>query len=258
MCLILLGIDPSPGISVILAANRDEFYSRPTAPMAFWDQPCQMLAGRDLHAFGTWMGISATGRFAALTNYRDMTTIKPNAPSRGNIIPDLLASALTIPDFLTILDKTAAAFNGFNLIAGQGSKIFWYSNMDRRIHGLLPGIHGLSNHLLDTPWPKITRGKKALAQCIQKDPWNDDCFFDLLLDRQQPCDKLLPDTGIGLEWERILSPLFIQSPTYGTRSATLMRVTTKGNILVKERTFSTTQTPACSPEFEERRFTIAV
>ena len=260
MCLILFGIDPTPDISLILAANRDEFYSRPTAPMAFWEDPCQMLAGRDLTAFGTWMGISVSGRFAALTNYRDMKNIKSVAPSRGEIIPDILASPLPLPDALHTLDDTANAFNGFNLIAGQDGEVFCYSNITRRVIKLPPGIHGLSNHLMDTPWPKVTRGKEKLSQCIEKDVWNDTAFFDILLDRQRPGDDLLPATGIGLEWERILSPLFIQSPTYGTRSASLIRITKDGKIRVTERTFPTTsgepKTDAYPPDFEEQRFSI--
>ncbi len=261
MCLVLLGIAPSPDISLILAANRDEFYSRPTAPMAFWDSPCRMLAGRDLTAMGTWMGISAAGRFAALTNFRDMKNIKPDAPSRGNIIPDLLASPQAIPDAIHALDKTAGTFNGFNLIAGQGSDIFWYSNMDRRIQRMSPGIHGLSNHLLNTPWPKVTRGKEKLFQCLETDPWDDDALFDLLLDQHKPGDALLPDTGIGLEWERILSPLFIQSQTYGTRSSTLIRITRDGRILVTERTFPTPAAPSgrvsYPPEFQACSYTLS-
>ena len=269
MCLILLAIPPSTQTAadasgdfpLILAANRDEYYRRPTAPMAFWDNDPRILAGRDRQAGGTWMGIHETGRFAALTNYRDMARVKSSAPSRGQIIPDLLASPLPVPDFLKTLDKTAGTFNGFNLIAGRGSEIFWYSNMDRRILKLSPGIHGLSNHLIDTPWPKVRRGKELLARCIKKNPRDDQAFFDLLSDSQKPQDDQLPDTGIGLEWERILSPLFIQSPTYGTRSSTLMRLTKEGEIQVIERTFPTP--PAAShpdtnqPPHEDRRFSLA-
>lgn len=266
MCLILLGIDACPGFPLILAANRDEYYSRPTAPMAFWEHGPPILAGKDLEAGGTWMGIGKDGRFAALTNYRDMAAIKKGAPSRGQIIPDMLGSDLPVPGFLEDLDRGAGAFNGFNLIAGKGRHLYWYSNVDRRVVKLSAGIHGLSNHLMDTPWPKVARGKEKLARCIETDPLNDQAFFDLLLDSCRPGDENLPDTGIGLEWERLLSPLFIQSPTYGTRSATLMRVTDDGKILVTERTFIISpETAAPSqtrpdetgpPRFEERRFTI--
>jgi uncharacterized protein with NRDE domain len=261
MCLVLFGIDTCPGFPLVLAANRDEFYNRPTAPMAFWEGTPRILAGRDLEAAGTWMGIAETGCFAALTNYRDMATIKTGAPSRGQIIPDLLASPLPVPEFMETLDRTASAFNGFNLIAGKAGEVFWYSNMDRRIVKLSPGIHGLSNHLMDTPWPKVKQGKEALARCIRNHPLDDGAFFDLLTDSCRPEDHLLPDTGIGLEWERILSPRFIQSPTYGTRSSTLMRVSAEGKIQVTERSFAVPPDPSreksAIPAYEERNFSIS-
>ncbi len=240
MCLILFGIETNPEFPLILAANRDEFYNRPTQPMEFWPDRPDILAGKDLQAGGTWMGISKQGRFAALTNYRDLSNLKSNAPSRGDLILKVLEYQGSVPDALKLLDKTATDYNGFNLLAGETGQVaqtFCYSNQDRMITHVQPGIHGLSNHLLDTPWPKVANGKNQLKSIIETAPENNEALFNLLTDTSRPEDSQLPDTGIGLEWERLLSPLFIQSPSYGTRSSTLMQINRAGEIQVLERTF---------------------
>lgn len=260
MCLVLLSIDTTPDLPLILVANRDEFYARPTQPLGFWESNPRILAGRDLQAGGTWMGIHTSGRFACLTNYRDMATIKSGSPSRGDIIPNLLTSRDTIPDFMTQLDKRADAYNGFNLLAGQGSEIYWYANQSGKIVRLSPGIHGLSNHLLDTPWPKVARGKTMLESCLDKDPMDDTALFRALTDRQQPADKNLPDTGIGIEWERLLSPLFIQSPTYGTRCTTILRIFGDNRIQVTERSWLPPDQPAAANPagFQDRTISLSL
>jgi len=242
MCLILFGIDVSPDVPFILAANRDEFYTRPTRPMEFWPENSDLLAGKDLEAGGTWFGVSTQGRFAALTNYRDLSTIKSKGPSRGEIIPCLLNFSGSIPAYLHTLDKDADQYSGFNLLAGEaGGPVHWYSNQDRAVTKVAPGIHGLSNRFLDTPWPKVTRGKEKLAAIIRNASTDsdslDNALFSMLSDTFQPHDRLLPDTGVGPEWERILAPLFIRSQTYGTRSSTIMRISRTGKIKVKERTW---------------------
>ncbi len=243
MCLILFDIDTSKEFKLTLAANRDEYFDRPTSPMAFWEDAPQILAGRDLKALGTWFGVSRNGRFAALTNFRDLTQIKTNAPSRGEIIPRALEFKGPVPTFLVELHKKADQYSGFNLLTGEAKgPFFWYSNQDGKIFEIPPGVHGLSNHLLDTPWPKVARGMKNLNLIIEKENADkkagpDEAFFDLLSDRTRPEDHLLPDTGVGLEWERILSPLFVSSSVYGTRSSTLMRIDANGTIRVRERTY---------------------
>ncbi len=253
MCLILLGIDASPDFPFILAANRDEFYVRPTRPMEFWPENSDLLAGKDLEAGGTWFGVSTRGRFAALTNYRDLSTIKSKGPSRGEIIPWLLDFPGLIPEYLRSLDKNALEYSGFNLLAGEAcGPVYWYSNQDRAVTKILPGIHGLSNRLLDTPWPKVTRGKEKLAAIIRDAPMDNDAMFSMLSDTFRPDDDLLPDTGVGLEWERILSPLFIQSETYGTRSSTIMRINRTGEIKVMERTWGT----GLEKKRQDREFTL--
>ena len=248
MCLILFSIDTSKEFKLTLAANRDEYYDRPTRPMAFWEDTPDILAGRDLKALGTWFGISKTGRFAALTNYRDLSLIKPNAPSRGEIIPRALAFKGSLRTFLENLHEKAHRYSGFNLLAGDAKgPFFWYSNQDGRVLKVPAGVHGLSNHLLDTPWPKVAKGIKNLHSIIKKENADkktapDEAFFDLLSDQTRPDDHLLPETGVGLEWEKILSPLFVSSRIYGTRSSTLMRIDATGTIRVKERTYPQLET----------------
>lgn len=252
MCLILFGIETHPDFPFILAANRDEFYTRPTRAMAFWSERPDLLAGKDLEAGGTWMGVNRQGRFAALTNYRDFSELKSNAPSRGDLVLRILESRMAIPDIFEAIDQTAAQYNGFNLIAGQGGNVFWYSNRKRTVVRIKPGIHGVSNHLLDTPWPKIVTGKARFQSIVAKDLRDDDAMFGLLSDATRPKDNDLPDTGVGIEWERILSPLFIRSATYGTRSSTLMRIDKTGKIRIIERTFG----PDPSQDVHDHRFTL--
>lgn len=257
MCLILFGVDASPDFPLVLAANRDEFYARPTRAMAFWADSPHILAGKDLEAGGTWMAVSRRGRFAALTNYRDPADVRPGAPSRGELVLRVLNHPGSIPDALADIQARALDYNGFNLIAGEAGQVFWYSNRRNKIHRnkirrVEPGWHGLSNHLLDTPWPKVAGGKAKFRAAVEKAPMDDTLLFELLADRTQPPDTSLPDTGVGLEWERTLSPLFIRSPGYGTRSSTLMRMTRAGEILVTERTYD----PAPAGQYRDRRFSI--
>jgi uncharacterized protein with NRDE domain len=237
MCLILFGVNVSKSFPIILAANRDEFYERPTTAMDFWPENPAILAGKDLKGGGTWFGINAKGRFAALTNYRDLSLVKQGAPTRGNIIVEFLEFTGSIPDFLETLKPKSSCYNGFNLLVGDCRTLYCFSNQNQKITPVSPGIHGLSNHLMDTPWPKVTTGKKALAKAIDADNLNTETLFELLSDSSIPADTLLPDTGVGLEWEKRLSPLFIKSPSYGTRSSIVMGITPKGQIKVTERTY---------------------
>ncbi len=238
MCLILFGIDTSRDFPFILAANRDEFYSRPTRPMEFWPERPGLLAGKDLEAGGTWFGVGTQGRFAALTNYRDLNTIKSKGPSRGEIIPGLVDFSGSIPEYLRTLDKNADQYSGFNLLAGEArGPVYWYSNQIRTITNVPRGIHGLSNRILDTPWPKVTLGKEKLAAIIRDTPMDNGAVFSMLSNTSMPDDRHLPDTGVGLDWERILGPIFIQSKTYGTRSSTIMRISRAGKIQITERTW---------------------
>jgi len=237
MCLILLAYDVHPQYRIILAANRDEFYDRPTLPMAFWEDEPGILAGRDLKGGGTWLGISHAGRFSAITNYREPGGPKPGAPSRGHLVSDFLTENLSSRPYLEAVSSVGQAYSGFNLIVADASGLYYYSNRKPGIHQLEPGWHGLSNHLLNTPWPKVERGLALLKSAILgDDPVNMTPLFQLLKDRQIPPDDSLPDTGVGTAWERLLSPVFILSPGYGTRSSSVMLIDRKGRAQVAEQT----------------------
>ena len=236
MCLILFGYKISSKYPLILAANRDEFYQRPTAHMHFWEDKPSILAGKDLQQGGTWFGVNQKGIFAGLTNYRNPAAIKQNAPSRGEIIIDFLESGKSIETHFKPFKKKAASYNGFNLIFGNKDNLFWFSNLKNTIKKITPGIHGLSNRFLNTPWPKVESGKKALQKIISE-TITSESLFSILTDQSVPDDSLLPHTGMGLEWERILSPLFIQSDIYGTRSSIVMLMNQNGNIKITERSY---------------------
>ncbi len=239
MCLILLSFKSHPAYKLIIAANRDEYFDRPTAQATFWEERSDLIAGRDLRAGGTWLGITRKGRIAAITNYRDPSSIKNHAPSRGKLVSNFLLGQETPIDYLERLDPNADEYNGFSLVVGEKDALYWYSNRGGRPCNLSPGIYGLSNHLLNTPWPKVIRGRDAMERLLseQKAP-KPETLFEILLDRSIPDDKLLPDTGVGLEWERILSPPFIISPTYGTRSSTLLFIDQNNYVTFIERTFN--------------------
>jgi uncharacterized protein with NRDE domain len=224
MCLILFAYNVHPAYRLILAANRDEFYERPSAPADFWSRDPKILAGCDLKEKGTWLGVTRAGKFAAITNYRDPASWKTQAPSRGKLVSRYLTGSNDPEKYLKNISKKAHAYNGFNILLGDANNLFAYSNRGE-IQKLSDGIHGLSNRLLDTPWPKVKRGKNLLKAALEKKGNAlEESLFALLADRRIPPDDELPQTGVGLEWERILSPVFITSPVYGTRSSTILLI----------------------------------
>jgi uncharacterized protein with NRDE domain len=238
MCIILLAYKSHPVYPLILAANRDEFYARPTAAAGYWDDAPTLLAGRDLERGGTWLGVTEGGRLAAVTNYREPGRRIEDAPSRGLLVSDFLRSRENTSAYLHRLAADADRYNGFNLIAGDTQELYHYSNRAHAPQALGPGIYGVSNHLLDTPWPKVERGKKALAEILSSDAPPPCDIFRLLADRTCADDSCLPETGVGLELERVLSPLFITSPVYGTRSSTVLMLDWEDNLTFIERTFT--------------------
>lgn len=239
MCLILFAYESHPDYRLILAANRDEFYERPTTPAAFWEDSPDTLAGRDLRSGGTWMGVTRQGRVAAVTNFRDPTGQNPNSPSRGWLVRDFLQGRRIPGEYLENLASHAAEYNGFNLLVADSASMGYYSNRMQHPRLLAPGVYGLSNALLDVPWPKVVRGKAALAGLLE--PGSDlspQSLFQLLADREIAGDETLPNTGIPREMERVLSPVFIASPGYGTRSSTVLLLDREGNVTFIERTFA--------------------
>ncbi len=238
MCLILFSYRSHREYPLIFAANRDEFYERPTQQASFWEEAPDMLAGKDLKDGGTWLGITKTGRMAAITNFRDIRTLKNDAPSRGNMVSGFLRGNENPVEYIQKIRGISDRYNGFNLILGDRSGFFYFSNAGDVFHKISPGMHGLSNHLLDTPWPKVEQGKDLLTGLTSRDqnPSPDE-IFHILADTSRPADGHLPDTGIGLEWERLLSSIFIDSEIYGTRSSTIILVDRENNVTFIERSF---------------------
>lgn len=236
MCLILIAWQVRPDFPLVVAANRDEFFVRPTVPAAFWQDAPQVLAGRDLDAGGTWMGITRNGRFAALTNFRDPAQNRPDAPSRGGLVADFLRGTETPEAYSKRIAEHGKRCNGYNLLLSDGATLWWSSNMGGEPHALQAGVYGVSNHLLDTPWPKVGAGKTALAQAIDRLP-ADDALFTLLQDDGIHPDESLPQTGIPLDWERLLSSAFVKSPGYGTRSSTVVTIGADGWCSFDEQTW---------------------
>lgn len=237
MCLIVFAHDCHPNYRLVLAANRDEYYDRPTAPAAFWPEDEDVIAGRDLLLGGTWLGLNRTGRLAAVTNYRDPSRHLLKARSRGELVRDFLLGAISPEAYLGEINKKSRLYNGFSLLVGDGASLWYYSNVEKIPRRLQPGIHGLSNHLLDTPWPKVERAKESLAAALAGDYIEPARLFVLLADETSAPDDKLPQTGVGLTWERILSPVFIKSPTYGTRSSTVLLIDRANRVSFTERTF---------------------
>ena len=252
MCLILFAWKAHERFPLVLAANRDEFYDRPSAPAAFWEDEPDLLAGRDLRDGGTWLGITRSGRLAALTNYRDPASLKAGAPSRGGLAADYLRGRESPEAYLDRIGPTADRYNGFGLVCGNGDELFFFSNRGNR-ERVTSGVHGLSNRLLDTPWPKVERGRGALQELLRgKDGPSPGALFEILQDRSRPPDEQLPETGVGIEWERILSPLFIESPAYGTRSSTVLLIDRDGVVTFVERVFNGRTEPRAERRFDFR------
>jgi len=227
-----------PEHDLVVAANRDEFYDRPTASMAPWADAPAVLAGRDLEAGGTWMGATRSGRFAAITNFRDPTRVLPEAPSRGHLVSDFLLGAEAPAEYLARIAREGHRFNGYNLLAGDRQSLWYYSNRGVNPRPLTAGVYGLSNHLLDTSWPKVDKGKQQLGEAMVFGGESlRERLLELLSDRVEAPDENLPHTGVGMALERSLSPLFIVGERYGTRASTVLLRAPDGSALMTEATF---------------------
>lgn len=238
MCLILFAYKVHPRYELIVAANRDEFYKRPTAPVHFWQDEPNVLAGRDLEKMGTWMGVTKDGRFAALTNYRDPEEVTEGKRSRGEITLAALKHKGNILDYLKTLADKDSLYTGYNLIVGDSESLYYYSNISKSIQILEPGIYGLSNHLLNTEWPKVKKGKEGLRKIITEQQEDlPEKLFSLLQTSDRAPDYLLPNTGVSLELERLLSPFFIKSDNYGTRSSSVLLMS-KQSVYLQEQVYS--------------------
>jgi uncharacterized protein with NRDE domain len=238
MCIILFAYRHHPRYRLVLAANRDEFYKRASSPVSFWLDHPDLLAGRDLQCGGTWIGVTKAGRFAAVTNYRDPENQKEGTLSRGGLVGSFLQGAEEPKVYLQSVHRKAGWYNGFNLLAGDSRSLWYYSNYQQHVTPVEPGIHGLSNHLLNTPWPKVITGKEKLAAilALPEETW-EEAIWRLLTSRDFPPDEQLPATGVSKEWERVLSPIFITGRDYGTRASTMLLIDYQDRIRFVERSY---------------------
>lgn len=244
MCLIVFAWQVIPGMPLIAAGNRDEFYNRPAVPADWWEDHPHVYAGRDLQGGGTWMGITREGRFAAITNVRDPSQKRENASSRGILVADYLAGHASPEEYIAAISEVAHEYNGFNLLVGNSEKLIWYSNAaqgdERNGQPLSPGVYGLSNAMLDTPWPKVVRTKAQFASLLCQGA-SEEAYFEMLLDTTRASDCRLPRTGMSIEWERILSAVCIDSPDYGTRTSTVVKLAAGNGAALRERAVHSAQ-----------------
>ncbi|SER02879.1 Uncharacterized conserved protein, contains NRDE domain [Azotobacter beijerinckii] len=234
MCLIVFAWRPGHATPLVLAANRDEFYARPSLPLATWPEAPGVHAGRDLEAGGTWLGVGPGGRFAALTNIRDPAQAQGRR-SRGELPAGFLLGELSPAAYLAQVAERVRDYSGFNLLAGTAGELWFYHAREAAPRRLPAGLYGLSNASLDTPWPKLRRAKAALADCLETPEAG--CLLAALHDPQPAPDAELPDTGVGLASERLLSSVFIASANYGTRSSTALIVAADGTRQLVERSY---------------------
>ncbi|PIE20894.1 MAG: hypothetical protein CSA61_00170 [Neptuniibacter caesariensis] len=237
MCLIIFAYKSHPEYPFVLLANRDEFYQRPTQPMKFWDDCPDILAGRDLEQMGTWLGINQAGKFTAVTNYRDGRHPSLNKRSRGELTRDFLSNALTAEEHLDSLAQRKQDYGDFNLLLGDASGLYYCSNRGGETEKLVPGIYGMSNALLNTPWPKLTQAKRVFTEAINSTTLSPEKLIPIMSDREQAADAALPDTGISFEWEKLLSSGFIQGENYGTRATTLLMQKDNGDTYITEQNY---------------------
>lgn len=236
MCLIVFAWQKHARHALVLAANRDEFHRRATQSARFWDDAPELLAGRDLQAGGTWLGVSRQGRFAAITNFRELRTPPVDVLSRGELVSAYLRSNEDPERWLRQLQPRFARFAGFNLLLGTPEQLLYYSNRNGPARALEAGVYGLSNHLLDTPWPKVIRAKRVLAERVAEDRVSHEALAQVMMDQTSPNDHELPDTGVGLELERRLGSVFIDSPGYGTRCVTALTLDCATGVHFSEQT----------------------
>jgi uncharacterized protein with NRDE domain len=239
LCLIVVAWRAREDLELVVTANRDEWRDRPAKIRGSSGHQCAGSAGRDLKAGGTWMGVTRDGRFAAVTNFRDPSDKRSTATSRGRLATDFLLGTESALRFLSNLSARAKDYNAFNLILGDGASLFYYGSREGTPRPIEPGVHGLSNHVLDEPWPKVVRGSVAMELALRESDLAEP-LFRMLSDREPAPDEELPHTGVGVAWERRLSPPLITGADYGTRASTVMTMAASGEVNFEERTRSET------------------
>lgn len=238
MCLILTAINEHPLYKLIIAANRDEFYARPTEAAHFWNEHAEMLAGKDLKEGGTWMGITQNGKLAAVTNFRTGLKESKNILSRGLLVKNFLLENENAEDYLSGIKANSNSYNGFNLLVGNQDDLFYYSNKGEEIKKLKQGIHGLSNSFIDVPWPKVEKAKNIFSDLLKEKQIDTNKIFELLHDTKKASFKNLPSTGIPKTLEKVLSSIFIKAARYGTRSSTILLINNDNEVTFIEKNFN--------------------
>lgn len=237
MCLINFQFGDHPEYKLIVAANRDESYDRPTKEVHYWDDEPYILAGRDLRGMGTWLGITKTGRIAMLTNIRtDKEMLESYRKTRGELVSGFLSSSAAPEEYLSQLIPDSVEYAGFNLLVGDADHLYYMNNYENQIVQVTDGVHGLSNHYLDTEWPKVIRGMNLL-ESLAAEAFDTEAVFDLLRDKEKATDSELPETGLSRELEYALSSMFIDTPYYGTRCSTVLTVSHDNEVRLSERTY---------------------
>jgi uncharacterized protein with NRDE domain len=245
MCLLVIAWRVHPRYRLLLAANRDEFHDRPALPLARWDAPPDVVGGRDVQAGGTWLAVDTEHRLGVVTNYRELARQRRSAPSRGGLIPAYLGSATAPKSFLDSIELDAAGYAGFNLLLADRESLWYASNRaDRFARELEPGLYGLSNHALDTPWPKLVKVRERFADLLAADTVDTAALLTMLADREPAAVDSQPPTGLPPDWERALSSPFVNHQNYGTRCSTIVSVTHAGQAHVFERRFDRSGQPA--------------
>jgi uncharacterized protein with NRDE domain len=256
MCVIYLAFRSHPRYRLVVAANRDEFHERPTGAMGEWDEEPGLVAGRDLRRGGTWMGVHARGRFAALTNFRETLPAKPGAPSRGRLVASYLVDGEDPVLWLESLAARAHSYDGFSLFLSDFESLAHFSNRGGGVSLLDPGVHAISNGRLGDLWPKVVRGRERFAARVSGSaPDLVAPLLEILADATAAQDDALPQTGVGIERERALSPIFIRGEDYGTRSSSVILVDEEGGGLFVERSFAAGGVAA---DTREVRFTVEI
>ncbi len=240
MCLIVFAYKQHPEYNLILVANRDEQYERPTQSLHIWDSPTGIIAGRDSLQNGTWLGIAQNGHFSAITNHRNGLHSSSTNRSRGLLTTEFLNSSISAQHYALQISQTTVPYSGFNLIVADSSGLYHASNVTEEHQRLESGIYGLSNALLDTDWPKTRQQKQRLKYALQEQHPHPQSLIDMMADPQRYPDEILPDTHVGIEIERALSSSFIQLKSYGTRATTLLMQDYNGKTLIIEQNYTAT------------------
>ncbi len=235
MCLILFAFRQHPDFPLVVIANRDEYYARPTRAAHWWDE-APAFGGRDLEAGGTWLGVDRGGRFAAVTNVREPGGMKAGKRSRGELPMNYLTGSMAAPDYLESLMPRDREYAGFNLLLGGADGLWFYSNRDHGMRRVEAGVYGVSNGGFDEAWPKLRSGRDELAALL-RGPFDESDLLEILTDHQVAQDHELPETGVGRDIERLLSSRFIRSPAYGTRACTVVTISAQGELRFTEQNF---------------------